>query len=94
MVASIRVPKTQRARRELLKHAPKLVSFLLYPSSHPHSLNKTILRRARVERHPSGGPLAAAHKRIYDCKMSDRAGVLHQIRAPAPTIPIPKEPAD
>jgi len=25
MVAAIRVPKTQRARRELLKHAPKLV---------------------------------------------------------------------
>ena len=31
MVAAIRVPKTKRARRELLKHAPKLVSFLLCP---------------------------------------------------------------
>jgi hypothetical protein len=38
MVAAIRVPKTQRARRELLKHAPKLVSFLLCPSSHSCSL--------------------------------------------------------
>lgn len=43
MVASIRVPKTQRARRELLKHAPKLVSFLFYPSSHPCSIFKTFL---------------------------------------------------
>lgn len=38
MVAAIRVPKTKRARRELLKHAPKLVSFHSLPfSSRPRS---------------------------------------------------------
>ena len=38
MVAAVRVPKTQRARRELLKHTPKIVS-LLCISSHPCSLS-------------------------------------------------------
>jgi hypothetical protein len=63
MVAAIRVPKTKRARRELLKHAPKLVSFLLCPSSHHRSPCGS---RRTVEWGPFLGE---------DCRMSDRAGL-------------------
>jgi hypothetical protein len=48
MVAAVRVPKTQRARREVLKHAPKIVSLLSAP--HPthvlFCLSKTSVRLA------------------------------------------------
>jgi hypothetical protein len=47
-VATIRVPRSQRARREILKHAPKLVSF----SSSALSLPDALFPRLFLSRAP------------------------------------------